>query len=62
VEQLLPTYTSITPDAAARISLPGYPTALDMTQIQRVAALMLSGGMLKKPFNVASMLFHPSAS
>jgi NitT/TauT family transport system substrate-binding protein len=62
VEQLLPTYTSITPEVAAHIGLPGYPTELDMTQIQRVATLMLSGGMLKKPFNVASLLFHPSTT
>jgi NitT/TauT family transport system substrate-binding protein len=62
VAQLLPTYTSITPGAAARIALPGYPTALDLAQIQRVATLMFSGGMLKKPFNVASMLFHPSGA
>lgn len=60
VEQLLPTYTSMTPSAAAAIALPEYPTTLDMTQIQRVATLMFSGGVLKKPVNVASMLFHPS--
>lgn len=59
VEQLLPTYTSMTPSAAAAIALPEYPTTLDMKQIQRVATLMFSGGMLKKPVNVASMLFHP---
>jgi NitT/TauT family transport system substrate-binding protein len=62
VEQLLPTYTSMTSGLAAQIALPGYPTALDETQIQRVATLMFSGGMLKKPFNVTSMVFHPSAS
>jgi NitT/TauT family transport system substrate-binding protein len=61
VAQLLPTYTSITSGLAANIALPGYPTALDETQIQRVAALMFGGGMLKRPFNVASMVFHPSS-
>jgi NitT/TauT family transport system substrate-binding protein len=61
VAQLLPTYTSITSGLAANIALPGYPTALNETQIQRVATLMFSGGMLKKPFNVASMVFHPSS-
>jgi NitT/TauT family transport system substrate-binding protein len=59
VEQLLPTYTSITSSAATVIALPEYPTTLDTSQIQRVATLMFSGGMLKKPVNVASMVLRP---
>jgi NitT/TauT family transport system substrate-binding protein len=59
VEQLLPTYTSITSSAATVIALPQYPTTLDTSQIQRVATLMFSGGMLKKPVNVASMVLRP---
>jgi NitT/TauT family transport system substrate-binding protein len=58
VEQLLPTYTKITPKVAALITLPNYPTTLDQTQIQRVAALMFAGGMLKSSFNVSPILFH----
>lgn len=60
VEQLLPSYTSITPKIAALISLPEYPTSLDAPQIQRVASLMVTGGMLKKSFDVSSILFHPT--
>jgi hypothetical protein len=29
--------------------------------LQRVADLMLSGGLLTKPFNVAPILFHPGS-
>jgi NitT/TauT family transport system substrate-binding protein len=60
VSQLLPAYTSMAPSVAAHIALPGYPATLDAPQVQRVAALMFSGGVLAKPFSVASMLFHPS--
>ena len=60
VQQVLPTYTSITPKVAAVISLPDYTTALEAPQIQRVATLMFAGGMLKKSFDVTPMLFHPA--
>ncbi|MGH3165513.1 MAG: ABC transporter substrate-binding protein [Trebonia sp.] len=60
VQQLLPAYTSITPKVAAVISLPDYATTLTAPQVQRVADLMLTGGMLKKKFDVAPILFHPA--
>jgi NitT/TauT family transport system substrate-binding protein len=60
VEEVLPTYTKITSRIAALISLPDYPTALEPVQLQRVANLMFSGGLLKSPFNVKPILFHPA--
>lgn len=58
IEQVLPTYTKITPKIAQLISLPYYPTRLDTTQLQRVADLMLAEGMLKKPFDVSTVVFR----
>jgi NitT/TauT family transport system substrate-binding protein len=60
VQQVLPTYTKITPAIAAQISLPYYPTSLQGAELERVVALMRSGGLLKGPFNLTAMLFHPS--
>ena len=62
VQDVLPTYSTITPKIASLISLPDYPPSLDPTQIERIATLMLSGGMLKSPLNVMPLLFHPRGS
>jgi len=35
-----------------------FPTAVNRVQLQRVADLMRSGGLLASPFNVRPMLFH----
>ena len=61
VEQVLPTYTKITPAIAAQISLPYYPPTLDAAQLDRIVALMRSGGLLTGPFNLTPMLFQPSS-
>ena len=61
VQQVLPTYTKITSAVASKIALPYYPPATVAAQLQRVADLMLSGGLLTKPFNVAPILFHPGS-
>jgi NitT/TauT family transport system substrate-binding protein len=59
VEQIIPTFIKgITPQEAALISLDNFPTTQDATQIQRIANLMESGGMLKKPLEVAPLMFH----
>ena len=59
VQQVIPTYTKITPAIAARISLPYYPPTLQAAQLERVAALMRSAGMVSGSFSVTPMLFHP---
>jgi NitT/TauT family transport system substrate-binding protein len=58
VEKILPTYIKITPQIAAIVKLNAYPTTLDPVLIQRVADLMLSGGLLKGHLNVAPLLFR----
>jgi len=40
VRDILPTYTTLTPEAASRISLPFFPEKSDFTQANRVADLM----------------------
>jgi NitT/TauT family transport system substrate-binding protein len=57
VQQVLPLYTKITAKAAPLITLPQYPTTVDATQLQRVADLMKTAGMLSKPFNVNTIIF-----
>jgi NitT/TauT family transport system substrate-binding protein len=58
VQQVIPTYTKITPAVASKITLPYYPPTTVASQLQRVADLMLSGGLLTKPFKVAPILFR----
>jgi len=58
VRQILPTYTKITSAAAQAIHLETYPASTDAAQLQRVATLMRSGGLLAKPFSVQSMIFR----
>jgi len=48
VEQALPTYTKIDAKVAGVITLPGYPTSLNGTRMQRTVDLMLSDGLLKQ--------------
>ena len=58
VRQIIPTYTKITAAQSAALSLNTYPSKLDPAPLQRVATLMVTGGMLTKPLDVSSMLFH----
>jgi NitT/TauT family transport system substrate-binding protein len=56
VRDILPTYTKITPKAAAALSLNTYPSTLAVAQLQPVETLMLSAGMLKSPLQVSSLI------
>jgi NitT/TauT family transport system substrate-binding protein len=58
VQKVLPSYTKITAAAAPHIKLSYYPPALNPAQVQRVADLMLAGGLLKTPLDVQPLLFH----
>jgi NitT/TauT family transport system substrate-binding protein len=58
VRQILPTYTKITAAAAQVIHLETYPVSTNAAQLQRVATLMRSGGLLSSPFSVQSMIFR----
>jgi len=56
VRAILPTYTKITPKAAAVLRLNTYPPALTAAQLQPVADLMFSAGMLKSPLPASSLI------
>ncbi len=58
VRQILPTYTKVTAQAAQHLVLNYFPATLSAAQLQRVADLMRSGGVLKSTFSVQPMLFH----
>jgi len=57
VEQAIATYIDgMTPALVAAVQVDQYPTALSRTRLQRVADIMLSAGLLTKPFNVSQLL------
>ena len=58
VQQILPTYTKISAAAAPHIDLGYYPATLVPAQLQRVADLMLAGGLLKTRLDVQPLLLH----
>ncbi|QKW37477.1 ABC transporter substrate-binding protein [Actinomadura sp. NAK00032] len=61
VEQALPTYTKIDAKVAGVITLPGYPTSLNTTRMQRTVDLMLTAGLLKQKPDMKSVLFQPTS-
>ncbi|GLZ04673.1 sulfonate ABC transporter substrate-binding protein [Actinomadura sp. NBRC 104412] len=61
VEEVLPGYARIDPQVASVITLPGYPTSLNATRIQRVIDLMTAAGQLKQKPDVKSLLFQSTA-
>jgi NitT/TauT family transport system substrate-binding protein len=62
VEQILPTYTKITPQVASVISLPVFPTALSTIRLQRAADLMLQFGLIHQHLDVSPMVLPPPKS
>lgn len=58
VKAVLPTYSKITPQVAQHINLNSFPTVVRPADLQRVANVMLAGGLLKSKLNVQPMLFH----
>ena len=56
VEQILPTYTKITPDTAALIALGSWPATLDGVRLQRDVDLMRQYGVLTADLDVRSMV------
>lgn len=57
-EKILPTYIRGSSGITAVVNLNAYPTSLDAVLIQRVANLMLSGGLLTRHLAVAPLLFR----
>lgn len=58
VKQILPTYTKITSQAAQQVNLNSFPAGTQAAQLQRVADLMLSGGLVKSRFSVQPLIFR----
>ena len=58
VRAILPTYTKISMAAAPHINLGLFPPTMNPAQLQRVADLMLAGGLLKSRLEVQPLLFH----
>jgi NitT/TauT family transport system substrate-binding protein len=58
VRQVLPTYSKVSPQLANQIGIDNYPSTVSASRMQRIADLMLAGGVLKSPFNASPMLFH----
>jgi NitT/TauT family transport system substrate-binding protein len=57
VEQAIATYIDgMTPALVAAVQLDKYPAALSRARLQRVAELMLSAGLLVRPFNTGQLL------
>lgn len=60
VEAVLPGYAHIDPQTASVLSLPGYPTSLNATRLQRLPDLMLQDGLLKNKIDMKNVIFTPS--
>ena len=56
VEQVLPTYTTIKPDAVSQLQLGAWPATLEAERLQQVADLMLEFGVITEKFDVAPLL------
>ncbi len=56
VRKLIPTYTRITPEIAARINLPKWPTEMNRQSSQVLADLALKDGLVTKKPDVAALL------
>ncbi|NEA97870.1 ABC transporter substrate-binding protein [Streptomyces sp. SID13726] len=56
VREVLPTYTKVTKEQAAKIDLPVFPETMDGTQIARLTELMQKQKMLKKPIDPTTLL------
>lgn len=61
VEQVLPTYTKIDAKVAGVITLPGYPSSLNATRMQRVVDLMTAAGLAKQKPDLKAILFQPAS-
>jgi len=55
VRKILPTYTPLTPEQAARITLPAYPASSDAAQLTRVGDLMQQFGVVQKEIDVPEL-------
>jgi NitT/TauT family transport system substrate-binding protein len=55
VRKILPSYTPLTPEQAARITLPAYPARSEASQLTRVGDLMQQFGVVQKKVDVPEL-------
>jgi NitT/TauT family transport system substrate-binding protein len=60
VVQILPTYTSLTPDLAATLTQPEYVSEIDVSKLKVVADLMVEFGLLDQAPDVNSLVIPTS--
>lgn len=56
VRSILPTYTKISAQDSRVMSIGNYPSTVSATELQQVAVMMRSAGMLPKPLSVQSLV------
>ncbi|GAC1675909.1 MAG: ABC transporter substrate-binding protein [Candidatus Dormibacteraceae bacterium] len=56
IRSLIPTYTPIKAEVAAKIALEAYPTSTDAKEIQKISQMMLDTGFLQTPVDVSKMV------
>jgi NitT/TauT family transport system substrate-binding protein len=56
VVEILPTYTELTPEAAASLAQPQYVSEIDVAELEVVAALMVEFGLLEEAPDVNSLV------
>ncbi|HTV35071.1 MAG TPA: hypothetical protein VMF12_01465, partial [Xanthobacteraceae bacterium] len=56
VRQMIPTYTRIPPDVAAKITLPIWPSEFNRPSIQALADDALEDGLINKKADIAALL------
>jgi NitT/TauT family transport system substrate-binding protein len=56
VRQMIPTFTRITPDVAAKITLPIWPTEFNRASIQALADDAFEDGLISKKADIAALL------
>ncbi len=62
VEQLIQDYAKIDPQTAALVNLPGFPTSMDASRLQRVPDLMQEFGVTTERIDVKPMLLNPTGT
>ena len=56
VRQILSTYTKITPDVAAKLTLPKWPTGINRQSVQTLADLAVGDGLMDKAPDLNALL------
>lgn len=61
VEEVLPGYARIEPQVASVITMPDFPSSVNITRLQRIVDLMVTGDLLKTKPDLNTIVFQPKA-